>query len=87
MNEAINATLSRTVLTSTATLVCVLSLAVLGGSSLRDFSIVILIGIFIGTYSSIFVASPIVLWWANRGKGKVGHSEAEQVSPPAKALS
>ena len=87
MNEAINATLSRTVLTSTATLVCVLSLAVLGGSSLRDFSIVILIGIFIGTYSSIFVASPIVLWWANRGKGKVGHAEAEQVSPPAKALS
>jgi SecD/SecF fusion protein len=87
MNEAINATLSRTVLTSTATLVCVLSLAVLGGSSLRDFSIVILIGIFIGTYSSIFVASPIVLWWANRGKGKVGHAEAEQVSPHAKALS
>jgi len=87
MNEAINATLSRTVLTSTATLVCVLSLAVLGGDALRDFSLVILIGIFIGTYSSIFVAAPIVLWWANRGKGRIGHTEAEQVSPHAKAIS
>jgi len=87
MNEAINATLSRTVLTSTATLVSVLSLAILGGAALRDFSLVILIGIAIGTYSSIFVASPIVLWWANRGKGKIGHAEAEQVSPHAKAIS
>lgn len=87
MNEAINATLSRTVLTSTATLVCVLSLAIFGGANLRDFSLVMLIGIFIGTYSSIFVASPIVLWWANRGKGKIGHAEAEQVSPHAKAIS
>ncbi len=69
MNEAINATLSRTVLTSTATLVCVLALAVLGGAALRDFSIVILIGIVAGTYSSIFVASPIVFWWS---KGKHG---------------
>ena len=77
MNEAINATLSRTVLTSTATLVSVLSLAVLGGAALRDFSLVILIGIFIGTFSSIFVASPIVLWWANRGKGRIGHAEAD----------
>jgi SecD/SecF fusion protein len=63
MNEAINATLSRTILTSTATLVSVLSLAILGGAALRDFSIVILVGIVVGTYSSIFVASPIVLWF------------------------
>jgi SecD/SecF fusion protein len=63
MNEAINATLSRTILTSAATLVSVLSLAVLGGAALRDFSIVILVGIVVGTYSSIFVASPIVLWF------------------------
>jgi SecD/SecF fusion protein len=87
MNEAINATLSRTVLTSTATLACVLSLAVFGGASLRDFSLVILIGIFIGTYSSIFVAAPIVLWWANRGRGRIGHADAEQVAPHAKAIS
>jgi SecD/SecF fusion protein len=67
MNEAINSTLSRTILTSTATLVSVLALAVLGGAALRDFSLVILIGIVVGTYSSIFVASPIVYWWS---KGK-----------------
>jgi SecD/SecF fusion protein len=63
MNEAINATLSRTILTSAATLVSVLSLAILGGAALREFSVVILVGIIIGTYSSIFVASPIVLWF------------------------
>jgi len=63
MNEAINATLSRTILTSAATLVSVLSLAILGGAALRDFSIVIFVGILVGTYSSIFVASPIVLWF------------------------
>ncbi len=74
MNEAINATLSRTILTSTATLVCVLSLAVLGGAALRDFSIVILIGIVAGTYSSIFVASPIVYWWT---KGKHGRMRSD----------
>jgi SecD/SecF fusion protein len=63
MNEAINGTLSRTILTSAATLVSVLSLAILGGAALREFSVVILVGIIIGTYSSIFVASPIVLWF------------------------
>jgi len=71
MNEAINATLSRTILTSTATLVSVLSLAILGGAALRDFSLVILIGIVVGTYSSIFVASPIVFWWSRGKHGKM----------------
>jgi SecD/SecF fusion protein len=75
MNEAINATLSRTILTSTATLVSVLSLAVLGGAALRDFSLVILIGIVVGTYSSIFVASPIVFWWS-KGKHTKMRSDA-----------
>lgn len=74
MNEAINATLSRTILTSTATLVSVLSLAILGGAALRDFSLVILIGIVVGTYSSIFVASPIVFWWS---KGKHGRMRSD----------
>ncbi len=68
MNEAINATLSRTILTSTATLMSVLALAVLGGSGLKDFSVMILIGIIVGTYSSILVASPIVLWWITWNK-------------------
>jgi SecD/SecF fusion protein len=69
INEAINATLSRTLLTSATTIITVAILSFFGGSSLRDFSIMILIGLVVGTYSSIFVASPIVLWWSKR-KGR-----------------
>jgi len=64
MNEAINATLSRTLLTSSATLISVAILAFLGGSALRDFGVIIFIGIVVGTFSSIFIASPVVLWWS-----------------------
>jgi SecD/SecF fusion protein len=67
MNEAINATLSRTLLTSGATLLSVLILSIMGGTALRDFGFIIFIGIIIGTFSSIFIASPVVLWWSNRG--------------------
>lgn len=69
MNEAINATLSRTLLTSATTIITVSILSLFGGSSLRDFSVMILIGLLVGTYSSIFVASPIVLWWSQRKGG------------------
>jgi SecD/SecF fusion protein len=69
MNEAINATLSRTLLTSATTIITVAILSLFGGSSLRDFSIMILIGLVVGTYSSVFVASPIVLWWSKRKGG------------------
>lgn len=61
MNEAINATLSRTLLTSLTTIGAVAILAIFGGTALRDFSVMILVGLIVGTYSSIFVASPIVL--------------------------
>ncbi len=71
MNEAINATLSRTILTSATTIVTVAILSLYGGSALRDFSIMILIGLVIGTYSSVFVASPIVLWWSQRKGGDI----------------
>jgi len=69
MNEAINATLSRTLLTSLTTIVTVGILAQFGGAALRDFSTTILVGLIVGTYSSIFVAAPIVLWWSRR-KGR-----------------
>ena len=69
MNEAINSTLSRTLLTSCTTIATVAILAVFGGSALADFSKMILVGLVIGTYSSIFVAAPIVLWWS-QGKGR-----------------
>jgi len=66
MNQAINATLSRTLLTSLTTIFTVTILAIFGGAALRAFSVMILIGLIIGTYSSIFVASPVVLWWSKR---------------------
>jgi len=71
MNEAINQTLSRTVITSSTTIVTVAILAVFGGAALRDFSVTILVGLVVGTYSSIFVASPIVLWWSQRKGGNL----------------
>src|SRR5437879_1450849 len=64
MNSSINQTLSRTILTSTVTLIPILCLFLLGGAVLRDFSLAIIVGVVVGTYSSIFIASPIVLWWS-----------------------
>ena len=63
MNTAINSTLSRTVLTSMTTFVAVLVLFIYGGAALKDFSFTIMIGVVVGTYSSIFIASPIVYVW------------------------
>ncbi len=69
MNTSINETLGRTVLTGGTTLLSVAALYMFGGAVLRDFSFAILIGIIVGTYSSIFIASPIVLW-ASKLRGK-----------------
>lgn len=62
MNEAINSTLSRTLLTSLSTIAALIALLALGGPAMRDFSLTMLLGIFIGTYSSIYIATPVVLW-------------------------
>jgi SecD/SecF fusion protein len=69
MNSSINQTLSRTILTSTVTLIPILCLFLFGGAVLRDFSLAIIVGVVVGTYSSIFIASPIVLWWT-RARGQ-----------------
>ena len=61
VNESINETLPRTVLTSGTTLVVLMALLVLGGAVLRDFTLVLMLGVVIGTYSSIFVASPALI--------------------------
>ncbi len=59
-NKSINETLSRTIITSTTTLLALVSIFILGGEILKGFSLAMIIGVIIGTYSSIFVASPIL---------------------------
>jgi preprotein translocase subunit SecF len=71
INQSINQTLSRTVLTSGLTLLTALALWLFGGDVLNGFSFALVMGILVGTYSSVFVASPILVFWQNfRGKGK-----------------
>jgi preprotein translocase subunit SecF len=75
VNRSINQTLSRTVLTSGLTFLTVLSLFIFGGQVLRGFSFALVIGILIGTYSSIAIAAPMLVawqeWQARRGKAAV----------------
>ncbi|MDY6903748.1 MAG: protein translocase subunit SecF [Thermodesulfobacteriota bacterium] len=66
INSSINETLSRTLLTSLTTLIVVVALFVLGGNIIHDFAFAMIIGVLIGTYSSIFVASPILLLWQKK---------------------
>ena len=63
VNKSVNETLSRTVLTSGLTLIAALSLYLFGGPVLHGFSFALVFGILVGTYSSIFVASPILIFW------------------------
>ncbi len=63
INRSINETLSRTLLTSGTTLLVVLALFVLGGGVIHNFAFAMLVGVLVGTYSSIFVASPILIFW------------------------
>ena len=68
VNSSLNQCFSRTVITSLTTLFVCVVLAVKGGSSIRDFGLVQCFGILIGTYSSVCVCSPIVLWWSKKFK-------------------
>ncbi|MDX2493618.1 MAG: protein translocase subunit SecF [Desulfuromusa sp.] len=66
VNRSINETLSRTLLTSGTTLMVVLALFVLGGGVIHNFAFAMLVGVLIGTYSSIFVASPVLIFWQQK---------------------
>ena len=61
MNSSLNQTLRRTILTSLTTLLVVVTLLLIGGEVIKGFSFALFIGILVGTYSSIFIASPVVL--------------------------
>ena len=70
INTSINQMLNRTILTSGGTFLAVFALYLLGGPVLRTFSFALVIGIFVGTYSSVAIASPIVVWWYGRSEQK-----------------
>jgi preprotein translocase subunit SecF len=78
INISVNQTLSRTILTSGLTLLTALSLFLFGGQVLHGFSFALVVGIIIGTYSSVFVASPILIFWQNVIESRKGNSP-----PPA----
>lgn len=84
MNKSINETLSRTILTGGVTLLTTAALYLFGGPVLADFALTILLGVLIGTYSSIFIAAPIVLWWSGRG-GQNLRKEIEAAEQPKPA--
>src|SRR5262249_1181078 len=93
MNLAVNQTLSRTIMTSGLTFLTALALFIFGGPVLHGFSFALVCGILVGTYSSVFIASPIVLFWHNytdKGKKKVvpaaaTASRVEPVKSPSRA--
>ena len=87
-NDAINQTLSRTVITSGLVFLSVLAMVVFGGEVLRGFSLALLIGIIFGTYSSIAIASPIMVWWQERlDKGRASAVASTKRAPAGGARS
>ncbi len=77
LNQSVNETLPRTVMTGSTTLACLLALLIFGGSVIRPFAWVLTFGIIIGTFSSIFVASPLLLWIER----KYPHAVADKGQP------
>jgi len=81
VNRSVNQTLSRTILTSGLTFLTTISLFLFGGQVLNGFSFALVVGIIVGTYSSVFVASPIVIFWhefMDSRRGKPGSSKTEE---------
>ena len=70
LNRSINETLSRTILTSITTLFVVVTLFIMGGGIIHDFAFALIVGVVVGTYSSVFVASPILMAWQAKQQRK-----------------
>jgi len=84
MNQALNQTLSRTIITSGTVFLATLSLFIFGGGEINDFAFTFLVGIITGTYSSIYIASALVLWWHKGQRPAIGASPvAIQQQQPA----
>jgi len=72
INQALNQTLSRTIITSGTVFLATLALFIFGGGAINDFAFTFLIGIITGTYSSIYIASALVLWWHGGQRPRTG---------------
>jgi SecD/SecF fusion protein len=72
INQSVNQTLGRTLLTSATTIFAIFLMYIFGGEALHPFCFALLIGIVVGTYSSIFVAAPLLLWFSQREDAKRG---------------
>lgn len=77
LNDAINICLSRTIITTGATVFLVLSLLLFGGGAIKDLALFLFVGMVSGVYSTIYIASPIVLWWDKISRGKLLAKGAE----------
>jgi SecD/SecF fusion protein len=75
INQALNQTLSRTIITSGTVFLATLSLYIFGGGVINDFAFTFLVGIITGTYSSIYIASALVLWWHKGERPRIGGSQ------------
>jgi len=76
VNKSLNQTLARTLLTSATTLIVVLILYTMGGEGIHGFAFCLVMGVLVGTYSSIYVASPVLLWLMNREGSAAGLATA-----------
>ena len=83
MNLSVNEMLSRTLLTGGVTLLTTIGLYIFGGPVLNDFAFAILVGVLVGTYSSIFIAAPVVLWWSGRGGRNSLRTEVKRTAQAA----
>ena len=82
-NQAINSCLSRTVITSVTTFFAVAALFIFGEGSIYDFALTMLIGVVAGTYSSIFIATPIMAWWYRMKRPDFDDEDAEKTEQEA----
>jgi preprotein translocase subunit SecF len=86
VNSSLNETLSRTIITSLTTMFVVLSLVIFGGAVIRDFAVTLLIGVVVGTYSSLFIASPVLVEWQNWKAARTSKAaKSPRGAKPAKA--
>jgi len=85
LNRALNQTLSRTIITSGTVFIATVALYLFGGGPINDFAFMFLVGVITGTYSSIYIASALVLWWHKGQRPDLGGNTATVPVPESVA--